>query len=126
MCLKADRKETNKLKKSMGQQRTFYKGYSVDRYGFIYPPYRYGKKIAHRNDIDHEDIVVVSNRGCKGVKWNNGNCVVNKGIHVFRTKREAQRPFYDILVKVLCQTKDLIAANEKDAAFMKVTIIDKV
>ena len=121
MCLVINKKETTKLKKKV-KYIIGYKVYVKNTY-HLQAPYRthhcvskYGVVKSNREKQKIDSYERMKNR-------------VYRGIHIFRdgltadVMRDHMYPNTGRVVKVRCYLKDLVAADENQAVFMKVTIL---
>jgi len=133
MCLFAEDEFTKSLKR-MGSERVFYKNYVV-RNGKLYSPFRRTSiPVANEND---KNKIIISDRKSKVITsytiatndygYTFKFKIVNKGIHVYRSKIAAvnRHRSNDVTFKVIGNRDDLIGASETEAAFMKVKLVGK-
>jgi len=84
--------------------------------------------IFRKNKIRKPGIIASDRKSKRIYKDVNGDCEVNKGIHVYTSKRSAidnlwWGPQNEIAVRVQAKKEDLVAASDlNEAVFMKITI----
>jgi len=143
MCLSIYTNRTDEvkelLKKSPNKTLTFYKIYRKGNYNNQFGSGITLKNLFFKNKkMIREPGYVFSNRDNKELNdYEKNNNVVEQGIHVFDTKRGADRynktyyssgSYYEyIVVPVECSLNDLIASgtfgcNRKSSVFMKISI----
>jgi hypothetical protein len=120
MCLKADRKITNQMKKCRFKTVIAYKVYDKDNTGDLISP------VFQKNAGSFKAGKVITADSTKRVRWNKKNeAIVNSGIHVYLSKVEAydyaRRWGCATVVEVACDIKDLIAVG-KHAVFKAITL----